>query len=221
MEPALFFHHLSSRSLHCRLACPHGRIHAGKGKTMSGKRWRETCWYDPRVEIRPSGIEGGGMYARAPIYTGETVAIIGGTPMTDAEFAAYRSTVERYNASQIGENLHLVDLIQTPNQVEGSINHSCDSNLWMNDEVTIAARRDIATGDELTLDYALVTSDPDWRLDRPCQCGSPLCRHIVTVDDWRLPEVQRRYADHFVPFLTTRIETLNRLDRLDRRETER
>jgi hypothetical protein len=192
-----------------------------KEKTMAGQRWRETCWYDPRVEIRPSGIQGGGMYARARIHAGETVAIIGGTPMTDAEFAAYRGTVERYNASQIGENLHLVDLIQTPDQVDGSINHSCDSNLWMNDEVTIAARRDIAAGDELTLDYALVTSDPDWRLDRPCQCGSPLCRHVVTGDDWRLPDVQRRYAGHFAPFLTTRIETLNRRDRRDRRETER
>ncbi len=178
---------------------------------MAEQRWRETSWYDSRVEIRPSGIQGGGMYAHALIRAGETVAIVGGTPMTDAEFAAYRSTVERYNASQIGEDLHLVDLIQTPDQVEGSINHSCDSKLWMNDEVTIAARRDIATGEELTLDYALVTSDPVWRLDRLCQCGSSLCRHIVTGGDWRLPDVQRRYAGHFAPFLNTRIETLNRL----------
>ncbi len=177
---------------------------------MAEQRWRETCWYDPRVEIRPSGIQGGGMYARAPIHAGEPVAIIGGTPMTDAEFTAYRMTVERYNASQIGEDLHLVDLIQTPDQVEGSINHSCDSNLWMNDEVTIAARRDIAAGEELTLDYALVTSDPTWRLDRPCQCDSPRCRHVVTGGDWRLLDVRRRYAGHFAPFLNTRIETLNR-----------
>ncbi len=177
---------------------------------MTERRWRETSWYDPRVAIRPSGIQGGGMYALAPIHAGETVAIIGGTPMTDAEFAAYRSTVERYNASQIGENLHLVDLVQTPDQVEGSLNHSCDSNLWMDDEVTIAARRDIAAGEELTLDYALVTSDPNWRLDRPCQCGSPVCRQIVTGDDWRLPNVRQRYAGHFAPFLNTRINTLNR-----------
>lgn len=180
---------------------------------MAGQRWRETCWYDPRVEIRQSGIQGGGMYARAPIHADEAVAIIGGTPMNDAEFAAYRMTVERYNASQIGENLHLVDLVQTPDQIEGSINHSCDSNLWMNDEVTLAARRDIAAGEELTLDYALVTSDPGWRLDRPCQCGSPLCRHVVTGDDWRLPGIQRRYAGHFAPFLNTRIDTLDKLDK--------
>jgi SET domain-containing protein len=182
---------------------------------MAGQRWRETSWYDPRVEIRLSGIQGGGMYARAPMHAGEAVAIVGGTSMTAAEFAAYRGTVARYNASQISEDLHLVDLIQTPDQVDGSINHSCDSNLWMNDEVTIAARRDIATGEELTLDYALVTSDPGWRLDRPCQCGSPLCRQIVTGDDWRLPDVRRRYVGHFVPFLNSRIEKLETLNTPD------
>ena len=48
-----------------------------------------TSWYDPRVEIRLSTIQGGGMFARAPFVPGETVAIVGGTLMTGAEFAAY------------------------------------------------------------------------------------------------------------------------------------
>jgi SET domain-containing protein len=175
---------------------------------VAERRWRETNWYDPRVAIRPSGIQGGGMFARAPIRAGETVCIVGGTPMTNAEFAAFRATVERYNAAQIGEDLHLVDLIQSPDQVEGSINHSCDSNLWMNDEVTIAARRALSAGDELTLDYALMTSDPSWRLDRPCQCGAVTCRRIISGDDWRLPAVRQRYQGHFAPFLNDRIRKL-------------
>jgi len=179
-----------------------------RGYAMARQRWRETTRYDPRVEIRPSGIQGGGMFARAPIRAGETVSVIGGAPMTDDEFAAYRADVKRYNAAQIAENLHLVDLVQTPDRIEGSINHSCDSNLWMNDEVTIAARRDIAAGEELTLDYALMTSDPTWRLDRRCQCGTSACRHIVTGDDWRLPETQQRYMGHFAPFLNDRIARL-------------
>ena len=115
------------------------------------------------------------MYARAPIRMGGTVAILGGTPMTDAEFTAFRATVGRYNAAQIEEDLHLVDLIQTPDRVDGSLNHSCDSNLWMNDAVTLAARRDITAGEELTLDYALQV-DPDSEDEHACACGSANCR---------------------------------------------
>ena len=38
-------------------------------------------------------------------------------------------------------------------------NHSCDPNVWMQDEVTLAARRDIAIGEELTIDYAMIEGD--------------------------------------------------------------
>jgi uncharacterized protein len=167
-----------------------------------------TSWYDPRVYIHSSTIQGGGMFARAAFQPGEPVAIVGGTVMTSAEFAAYLVGVERWNAHQIGEDLHLVDLIQTPDVVDGSINHSCDSNLWMGDEVTIIARRAIAAGEELTLDYALTTTQPDWALDQPCQCGAPVCRGTVTGNDWRLPDVQARYAGHFVPYINERIRRL-------------
>jgi hypothetical protein len=172
-------------------------------------KYLPTTWYDPRVEICPSSIQGGGIFARAPFRPGEAVAIVGGTPMTSAEFAVYLASVERWNAHQIGEDLHLVDLIQTPDAVEGSLNHSCDSKLWMGDEVTIIARRAIAAEEELTLDYALTTTQPDWALDRPCQCGSSLCRRRVTGNDWRLPDVQARYAEHFVPYINERIRRLH------------
>ena len=176
---------------------------------MSQKSYRSTSWYDARVEIRSSLIQGGGMFAREPFSAGEIVAIVGGTVMIEDEFQAYILSVPRFNAIQIGERLHLVDLIQTPEAVAGSINHSCDSNLWLQDEVTIVARRAIAAGEELTLDYALTTVEPQWRLDQPCQCGTTACRHTVTGNDWQLPEVQQRYQGHFAPFINERIRKGN------------
>lgn len=178
---------------------------------MSKKSYLITTWYDPRVEIRPSTIQGGGMFARAALQEGEVVAITGGTVMTEEEFRTYIATAPRYNATQIGEHLHLVDLVQTPERMDGSINHSCDSNLWLQDEVTTVARRAIAPGEELTLDYALTTVEPHWRLDQPCQCGAAVCRHIITGNDWKLPEVQQRYRGHFAPFINKRIEQINKL----------
>ncbi len=150
------------------------------------------------------------MFAREPIQAGEIVAIIGGTVITEDEFHAYIATTPRYNATQIGEHLHLVDLIQTPEAIDGSINHSCDSNLWLQDEVTIVARRTIAPGEELTLDYALTTAEPDWQLDQPCQFGTTVCRHIIRGTDWQSTDVQQRYQGHFAPFINERIRKFNR-----------
>ncbi len=149
------------------------------------------------------------MFARELFQAGEIVAIIGGSVMTEDEFHTYIATTSRYNATQIGEYQHLVDLIQTPGAVEGSINHSCDSNLWMQDEVTIIARRAIAQGEELTLDYALTTAEPDWQLDQPCQCGTTACRHIIRGTDWQSADVQQRYQGHFAPFINERIRKSN------------
>lgn len=172
---------------------------------MTARQYPKTSWYDPRVEPGASGIQGHGMFAAAPIGVGEVVAVAGGVVMSEAGFQAYRATVTRWNATQIGEALHLVDLIQTPNERDGSINHSCDSNLWLADEVTLVARRDIAAGEELTLDYALTTVEPAWALDMPCRCSSPLCRRTITGNDWLLPDLQARYAGHFAPFINARI----------------
>jgi uncharacterized protein len=71
------------------------------------------------------------------------------------------------------------------------MNHSCDANLWMGDEVTVVARRDIATGEELTQDYALYTTSPTWIM-KPCRCGMFNCRQVITGNDWQRPDVQER-----------------------------
>lgn len=170
---------------------------------MPSNAYPSTTYYDPRVEVRPSAIGGMGMFANQPIAEGEIVVRIGGRVMTEEEFQAYISTVARYNAVQIGEGMHLVD---APTAL-GGMNHSCDANLWMRDEVTVVARRDIAAGEELTQDYAFYTTSPSWTL-KPCRCGTPACRQVITGDDWQRPDVQDRYRHHFSPFLNERIRRL-------------
>ena len=170
-----------------------------------------TTWYDPRVEILSSFVQGNGMFATQSIHEGEVVVRIGGTVMTDEEFRASIATVPRYNAVQIGEGLHLIDIPTSP----GGMNHSCNANLWMHDEVTVVARRDIAAGEELTQDYALYTTSPTWSM-KPCRCGTPVCRKEITGNDWQKPDVQERYRDHFSPFLNERIRRLMNIPNQDR-----
>jgi uncharacterized protein len=145
------------------------------------------------------------MFAREMIRKNEIVSIVGGFAMAGVEFEAFQASHSRYNAIQIDENLHLVEQVEITESLEGSMNHSCDSNIWMADEVTLVARRDIAAGKELTVDYALFTVQENWMLETSCHCGSPCCRQTITGNDWKRKDIQERYFNHFSPFINRRI----------------
>ena len=166
-----------------------------------GTRYAPSSWLDPRVVVAPSAIEGRGLFARAPIEAGEVVARLGGEVLTDDEFRARSRRLAKYSALAIGDGRHLLLDDDSP---AGFGNHSCDSNLWMADEVTVVARRRIEAGEEVTVDYALHTADTPWSM--ACRCVAPACRGVVTSDDWRRRDVQERYAGHFSPFLNRRID---------------
>jgi hypothetical protein len=150
------------------------------------------------------------MFARQPIKKGEVVCVGGGAVMTESEFADLQAARSVYSFIQIDEGLYLVEDIATTRSLDASMNHSCDSSAWMADEATLAARRDIEAGEEVTVDYALFTTQSNWMLDSRCHCGSPDCRRIITGDDWRREDVQERYRDHFSPFINRRIETMRK-----------
>ena len=74
----------------------------------------------------------------------------------------------------------------------------------MVDEVTLAARRPIAAGEELTIDYALFELDRTWTARWRCRCASALCRGSITGRDYERPELRERYARHFHPMVLER-----------------
>ncbi len=148
------------------------------------------------------------MFACQPIREGEAISIVGGMILTDSDFEAFQSGHPIYNAIQIAEGLHLVEQPEITQTLDGCMNHSCNSNVWMANEVTLVARWDIAAREEITVDYALFTTQPNWTLDNPCHCGSPHCRHVITGNDWKLKNVQESYRHHFSPFINRRIDKL-------------
>jgi hypothetical protein len=79
---------------------------------------------------------------------------------------------------------------------EPPVNHSCDPNLGWSAH-GLVAMADVAAGAELTTDYALSITDRDYLLR--CHCQTYRCRQLVTGEDWRIPELQRRYAGHWAP----------------------
>jgi len=161
-------------------------------------------WIDPRIEIRPSPIGGKGMFAREPIKEGEIVIVWGGVVLSEEDITAGR--FRKGTLAAIAENLWLGGPPDDEDYAADYTNHSCDPNLWMKDEATLMARRDIETGEELTADYVVWEADEDYKAAWECKCGSPLCRKSIMGKDWRLPDLQKRYKNHFSPFLNKRIE---------------
>jgi SET domain-containing protein len=160
------------------------------------------CWLHRDVEVRSSPIAGRGLFASAPIPAGTVVSRLGGRLLTGAELRKSLAEPGRpyVDTIMVGEDRHLVLPPRRPN---GYGNHGCDPNLWWTGPYELAARRDIAAGEELTNDYATSTAEPDFNM--ACACGSPLCRGVVSGNDWRRPELRARYGAHWVPALHARI----------------
>ena len=144
------------------------------------------------------------MFATSPLGAGGIVAIWGGA-LVDRE-AAERARAVGKLVMQIDDNLYSVE--ERGEDESYFMNHSCDPNVWMTDAATIVARRSISSGEELTIDYALFEAVEDFTAEWECVCGSNNCRKRVTGRDWRLSELQERYAGHFLPLIGKRIARL-------------
>ena len=157
-------------------------------------------WVTPKAQMRPAGGKGFGNFAIERISRGETVVGFGGWVMNRATLDGL--AVDRQHRSiQIDEDLYLVsDDEPAPGDM---FNHSCEPNCVLLGSQILLARRDIEIGEELTFDYA-TCDDSDYD-EFQCGCGEAACRGTVTGQDWRRPDVQRKYAGHFSSYLARRI----------------
>lgn len=159
----------------------------------------DVCWLHPDIEVRRSPVHGLGLFACAPLAPDTTVSRLGGQLISTGELRAMLEQVERAERGYVDTitvalDRHLLLPAGTPN---GRGNHSCDPNTWWIDAYTLAARRAIATDEEVTNDYATSTAEAAFTMT--CACGSPLCRGVVRGADWRRAELRRRYGTHWVP----------------------
>ena len=163
----------------------------------------DLTYRSPKTEVRPSPIHGTGLFAKQAIAMGDIVAVKGGHVLGRAQWAELEPTLGSAEI-QITEDLFIAPV--QANHRDGSMlytNHSCDPNLAIQGQIVLVAMRDIATGDELTIDWA-TTDDLDYVMD--CHCGSPRCRGTVTGKDWMKRELQEKYAGWFCWFLQRKIE---------------
>jgi SET domain-containing protein len=138
-----------------------------------------TTWLSPKIDVRPSPIEGKGLFAKALIPKGEQLTRHDDsdcTVMSDQEFAAYIKTVSSWDAVALGNGTHRVSKVSRADDPSNFGNHSCDPNAESNSE-GLVANRDIQANAEITCDYAPLSSS-SWSME--CHCGAKNCRGIVT-----------------------------------------
>lgn len=139
-----------------------------------------------------STIHGRGAFAGRPFEPGEQVWTLRGRassiPRLAVRIALGRCGMD--DPLQVGR-FRYIELD------EGSVafNHSCDPNLGVTPGNVLVARRPIASGEELTYDYAttVLASPFTWTWSMSCGCGASACRGTVRRAD-RLPaDVAQRY----------------------------
>ena len=157
-------------------------------------------WIHPNLVRGESRIHGEGVIASAFIPCGERLMVFGGDKITGAVAAGglYRERSVWF----VADDIYLALPVSDPEpSLDENLNHSCNANAWLTDEVTLAARRDIAAGEEITLDQGTWNFNAgEYTWDQaPCGCGAVDCRVTLTEQDWTLATVQERYRGHLHP----------------------
>lgn len=160
------------------------------------------------IDLRPSRIDGIGVFAVVALHVGQRIA--DGIGESDYRRLISWKYFDEFDAD-VRKKIHDF-CIGTPNgfippnkldfnrlSVEWYFNHSCNGNVGFNEDGDFVARRLIEKGEELTYDYALAESNPHFRIE--CKCRSANCRRIVTGDDWKDPEFRRKNLPYMLPHL--------------------
>jgi uncharacterized Zn-binding protein involved in type VI secretion len=165
---------------------------------------RVQSWIIPKARKGgASAIEGQGVHAVEVIAAGEVVAVKGGH-IVDSSAVASLPYAIRNSAFQIAADCFLAALTQDEyNGVMMRVNHSCEPNVGLGGNVLLVSMRDIAVGEELTIDYALFLGDPGFAME--CRCEAAACRGVVKGTDWMRTDLRERYRGWFSWWLQQKI----------------
>jgi SET domain-containing protein len=169
-----------------------------------------SSWMSAKLEVRQSAAHRKGVFATQPIPKAERLAIFGGDIMWIDEIKSLPDSLRSY-PMQIEERFVLGARHATEPEDADFFNHSCNPNCGFKGQLFLVAMRDIALGEEVTFDYAMVVSrsvDSDIVFEMTCHCGAAECRKVITEADWMRADLQRRYRDHFSQYLQEKIERL-------------
>ena len=152
--------------------------------------------------VRYSSESGYALFARQAIAASEVILPLEKRPHTLVSRSFIQQTCSPEQLQLFARNAYpitdelWVALSDHPDKWT-PINHSCDPNAWW-EGLDVTARRAIAVGEEITLDYATFHNElmPEFH----CSCQSPECRKIIHGTDYLQPFVER-YNGHLSDYV--------------------
>lgn len=170
------------------------------------KKIQSESYVNPKVERKDSPGKGAGLFAKEDINKGEIVSISGGVIIHRDKWEEFRNSNGDY--AYFIENDFLISPLnpQDPSD-DWRMNHCCHANCGVKGQICFVAMRDIKKNEELTFDYAMTESDPDYKI--PLSCNKDNCRNEFTGNDWKNPEIIKNYAGYFSLYLQEKINRLS------------
>jgi SET domain-containing protein len=136
------------------------------------RNWRDIY---ASLAVRPSGIVGKGLFSPERIPKGAKIGEFEGRPIGLRE--ARRRARGRRIVAIVELDGHALDATRSRRGFR-FINHSCDPNTFIRctpERAEFYARRAIAAGEELTVDYM----DSHHNGQLACRCGAKGCRGFI------------------------------------------
>ena len=130
---------------------------------------------EPTLVARKSGINGKGCFALVPLAARRKVGELIGEKISNREAARRVAKGGKVRICQIDDRWSID--ASHGGDATAYINHSCAPNCFsrvQHGRMLFFALRDIAAGEELTLDYT-----PSQHPGRPCTCGAANCRKVM------------------------------------------
>lgn len=130
-------------------------------------------WQKFAVDVKPSAIDGQGVFAAEPIRQRLKIGEIRGESISVTEARIRATRVERVMIVELSAK-KAIDFSKSSDPMRFT-NHSCRANARLcirQGRVEFYALRDIAPGEEITVDYGDTHHEGRLR----CRCGAPGCR---------------------------------------------
>lgn len=155
-------------------------------------------WLSPKAKKRRSSIHHCGIFACAPVKKDEVICVFGGQIMSADDYKKLSpkraAIVDKYGLG-IENGFFLIMPFGELLEGDDFFNHSCNPNAGFSGQITLIAMKQIQKGEEITFDYAMCESDPNYRIR--CRCGIGQCRKEITGNDWKKSSLQKKYMNYF------------------------